>query len=211
MSASIDIGAPLSGPQIEQIDTAVNSITASTSLTPNAGTHGIWITDSDAVTFFCERARAARPGFSLGPANASAVTRICRRLDGIPLALELAAARVGVLNPAQVADRLDDRFRLLTGRDRITVPRHHTLRATVDWSYDLLSTGEQEALARLAVFPDHFDLDAAEAVIADPSDSALEATGCRYQRARTLIVAGGEAQLEGEALMAAIGAAPMAT
>jgi predicted ATPase len=129
---------------------------------------------SDAITFFCERARAARPGFELNASNASAVARICRRLDGIPLALELAAARVEVLNPAQVADRLDDRFKLLTGRDRITVPRHHTLRAMVDWSFELLSSSEQQALARLAVFPDTFDLDAAEAVIGDASDDALD-------------------------------------
>ncbi|MGH8974121.1 MAG: ATP-binding protein, partial [Acidimicrobiia bacterium] len=132
------------------------------------------LADSDAITFFCERTRAARPGFALDPHNAPALARICRRLDGIPLALELAAARVGVLNPAQVADRLDDRFRLLTGRDRITVPRHHTLRAMVDWSYELLSTPEQAALARLAVFPDTFDLDAAEAVIGDAGDDTLD-------------------------------------
>jgi len=129
---------------------------------------------SDAVTFFCERARATRPAFDLTPDNAFAVARICRRLDGIPLALELAAARVGVLNPAQVADRLDGRFKLLTGRDRITVPRHHTLRTMVDWSYELLSASERQALARLSVFPDTFDLDAAGAVIADASDDSLE-------------------------------------
>jgi predicted ATPase/DNA-binding SARP family transcriptional activator len=123
------------------------------------------LTDSDAVVLFCERARAARSTFELDTTNAAAVARICRRLDGIPLALELAAARLQVLSPAQVADRLDDRFRLLTGRERIVVPHQQTLRATVDWSYELLSPAEQRALARLAIFPDTFDLQAAEAVM----------------------------------------------
>ena len=127
------------------------------------------LTGSDAVAFFCERARAARSTFELDTTNAAAVDRICRRLDGIPLALELAAARVQVLSPAQVADRLDDRFRLLTGRERIVVPHQQTLRATVDWSYELLSPAEQRALARLAIFPDTFDLPAAEAVMSDRS------------------------------------------
>jgi hypothetical protein len=81
------------------------------------------LAESDAVAFFCERARAARPAFALDGTNADAVVRICRRLDGIPLALELAAARLHILSPQQLADRLDDRFRLLTGRDRIAVPR----------------------------------------------------------------------------------------
>ncbi|MGH3764175.1 MAG: ATP-binding protein [Pseudonocardiaceae bacterium] len=120
---------------------------------------------SDAVAFFCHRVRAARPTFELDSTNAAAVVRICRRLDGIPLALELAAARIPVLSPAQLANRLDDRFRLLIGRERVTVPHHQTLRATLDWSYELLSPPEQQALACLAVFPDTFDLEAAEAVI----------------------------------------------
>ncbi|HKS53454.1 MAG TPA: tetratricopeptide repeat protein [Pseudonocardiaceae bacterium] len=120
---------------------------------------------SDAVAFFCERARAARPAFELDHTNAAAVLRICRRLDGIPLALELAAARIQVLSPAQLASRLDDRFRLLIGRERVVVPHHQTLRATLDWSYELLSPPEQRALARLAVFPDTFDLEAAETII----------------------------------------------
>ncbi len=137
---------------------------------PPAGAPPEEISESDAVGFFCERARAARPGFTLDAATAPTVARICRRLDGIPLALELAAARVQVLSPAQVADRLDDRFRLLTGRERIAVPRHQTLRATIDWSYQLLSPLEQSALDALAVFPETFDLEAAEAVMATDSD-----------------------------------------
>jgi predicted ATPase/class 3 adenylate cyclase len=131
--------------------------------------------DSDAVAFFCERARTARPAFELDHTNAATVVRICRRLDGIPLALELAAARIQVLSPAQLASRLDDRFRLLTGREHVVVSHHQTLRATLDWSYELLSPPEQHALARLAVFPDTFDLEAAEAVITGgPSGVAVE-------------------------------------
>jgi predicted ATPase/class 3 adenylate cyclase len=132
------------------------------------------LTGSDAVTFFCERARAAQPTFALDTTNAATVARICRRLDGIPLALELAAARIQVLSPTQLASRLDDRFRLLTGRERIAVPHQQTLRATIDWSYQLLSPREQRALARLAVFPDTFDLEAAEAVISGGGGVAPE-------------------------------------
>ncbi len=135
------------------------------------------LTGSDAVAFFFERARAARSTFELDTTNAAAVVRICRRLDGIPLALELAAARVQVLSPAQVADRLDDRFRLLTGRERIVVPHQQTLRATVDWSYGLLSPAERRALARLAIFPDTFDLPAAEAVMSEGRAGGVDEDG----------------------------------
>jgi predicted ATPase/DNA-binding SARP family transcriptional activator len=135
------------------------------------------LTGSDAVAFFCERARAALSTFELDTTNAAAVVRICRRLDGMPLALELAAARVQVLSPEQVADRLDDRFRLLTGRERIVVPHQQTLRATVDWSYGLLSPAEQRALARLAIFPDTFDLPAAEAVMSDGRAGGVDEDG----------------------------------
>jgi len=120
---------------------------------------------SDAAALFCERARAAQPGFGLSQANAAAVAQICHRLDGIPLALELAAARIRVLGAHDLARRLDQRFRVLTGGDRTAVPRHQTLQATMDWSYDLLPADEQAALRRLAVFPGSFDLDAAEAVV----------------------------------------------
>ena len=130
---------------------------------------------SDAVTLFCERARAAQPGFDLSAANAVAVGQICRRLDGIPLALELAAARIRVLGAHQIAERLDDRFRLLKGGARSSVPRHQTLRATVDWSHDLLPVPERTALRRLSVFPGSFDLEAAEAVVGE--DAGLGAAG----------------------------------
>ncbi len=119
---------------------------------------------SDAVALFCERARSAQPGFGLSPVNAAAVAQICRRLDGIPLALELAAARIRVLGAHDLAGRLDQRFRVLTGGARTAVSRHQTLRATMDWSYQLLPVAEQAVLRRLAVFPGSFDLQAAEAV-----------------------------------------------
>jgi predicted ATPase/DNA-binding SARP family transcriptional activator len=120
---------------------------------------------SDAVALFCERARAAQPGFGLSEANAAAVARICQRLDGIPLGLELAAGKIRVLGVDQVAERLDDRFRLLTAGARTGVPRHQTLRAALDWSYRLLPAAEQVALRRLSVFRGTFTLDAVEAVI----------------------------------------------
>jgi non-specific serine/threonine protein kinase len=120
--------------------------------------------DSDAVRLFVDRAAAVLPGFALGPANAEAIAQICRRLDGIPLAVELAAARVRSLPPNQIAARLDDRFRLLTGGSRTALPRHRTLRAAMDWSFDLLGEPEQALLRRLSVFAGSFSLEAAEAV-----------------------------------------------
>ena len=116
-----------------------------------------------AVTLFCDRAGAAQPSFVLDQSTAPAVVAICRRLDGIPLALELAAARVRALTVRQIADHLDDCFGVLVGGAR-TVARQRTLRATLDWSHDLLTSDEQIALRRLAVFPDWFGLDAAVAV-----------------------------------------------
>jgi predicted ATPase/DNA-binding SARP family transcriptional activator len=125
---------------------------------------------SDAAALFVSRARTAQPGFGATAANAGALSRICRRLDGIPLALELAAARVRVLGVAQLAERLDDRFRLLTGGPRSTPSRHQTLQAAMDWSFDMLSATEQRMLQRLAVYPQSFDLDAATAVADDGAD-----------------------------------------
>jgi predicted ATPase len=119
---------------------------------------------SASVRLFCERAAGARPGFALSEANAAAVVEICRRLDGIPLALELAAARAAALAPAEIAGLLDERFRLLTGGRRTAVERHQTLRATVDWSYGLLSETERVVFDRLAVFSGGFTLAAATAV-----------------------------------------------
>ncbi|MFC8720775.1 ATP-binding protein, partial [Kitasatospora sp. NPDC057198] len=105
-----------------------------------------------AVRLFADRAAAVRPGFRLDPATAPLVADICRALDGIPLAIELAAARTRSLTLRQVAERLDDRFRLLTGGDRAALPRHRTLRAVVDWSWDLLDADERAVLAALSVF-----------------------------------------------------------
>ncbi|MEU8703083.1 BTAD domain-containing putative transcriptional regulator [Streptomyces sp. NPDC048680] len=117
---------------------------------------------------FTERARAVRPEFDPEREAAhdpDAVAEICRRLDGLPLAIELAAARLRMLGPRQIADRLDDRFRLLTGGSRTVLPRQQTLRAVVDWSWDLLDEDERTALRQISVFAGGWDLPAAEAVI----------------------------------------------
>jgi predicted ATPase/DNA-binding CsgD family transcriptional regulator len=106
----------------------------------------------EAVRLFGERAEAAFPGFALGPANAAVVTALCRSLDGVPLAIELAAAWVRALSVEQIVLRLDDRFRLLTSGDRTAPPRQRTLRAAIDWSHDLLAPGEQVLARRLSVF-----------------------------------------------------------
>lgn len=127
------------------------------------------LASAEAMQLFVERAQAALPSFGLSDANAGAVAEICRRLDGIPLAIELAAARVRVLPPEQIAARLDDAFRLLTGGSRTALPRHRTLRAAIDWSYELLSSRERTLLARLAVFAGSFTLEAAEMVCASDS------------------------------------------
>ena len=121
---------------------------------------------SEAVQLFVERARSVVPDFALGDAGLAAVAQICRRLDGLPLALELAAARLRALPLERIAERLDDRFRLLTTGSRTALPRHQTLRAAMDWSYDLLAERERRLLERLAVFAGGFSLDAAEAVCA---------------------------------------------
>jgi len=120
--------------------------------------------DSEATQLFIERASAVDAAFKPTPENADAIARICRRLDGIPLAIELAAARVVVLSPEQIEARLQDRFRLLTGGARTAVARQRTLEATVDWSYHLLSDVERQLLSRLSVFPAAWTLEAAENV-----------------------------------------------
>ncbi|MET0917912.1 MAG: adenylate/guanylate cyclase domain-containing protein, partial [Burkholderiales bacterium] len=117
-----------------------------------------------AVRLLVDRATAARPTFSLTEDNARAVAEICQRLDGIPLAIELAAARVRALSVESIAARLNDRFHLLTGGSRTALPRHQTLRALIDWSYDLLTESEGILFRRLAVFSGGWTLEAAEAV-----------------------------------------------
>ena len=117
-----------------------------------------------AVQLFVERAAAARPGFAVTNSSSPAVAEICWRLDGIPLAIELAAARAHLLTPDEIARHLDDRFRLLTRGRRTAPPRHQTLRAAIEWSHDLLAAPEQTLFRRLSVLAGWFDLAAAEAV-----------------------------------------------
>jgi predicted ATPase/DNA-binding SARP family transcriptional activator len=121
-------------------------------------------TDAEAVTLFAQRARAVRAGFVVSEQTARTVTQICARLDGLPLAIELAAARIGSYSPAQIAAGLDDRLRLLTRVSQVASPRHRTLRAVIDWSYDHLDEGERRVFERLSIFVGGFTFDAAEAV-----------------------------------------------
>src|SRR5215208_785227 len=121
----------------------------------------------ESVRLFVERAAAAAPGFELDDENAVDVARICFRLDGLPLALELAAGRLGALGPAAIAERLDDRFRVLRNQSRAAPTRQHTLTATLQWSHDLLEPDERALFRRLAVFAGGFELDAVESVCPD--------------------------------------------
>ena len=118
----------------------------------------------ESVQLFVERASAANPKFQLTDENASFVVQICSRLDGIPLAIELSASRITVFSPEQIAKRLDDRFKLLTGGSRTALPRQQTLRALIDWSYDLLSEDERALLRRLSVFAGGWTFEAAETI-----------------------------------------------
>jgi non-specific serine/threonine protein kinase len=129
----------------------------------------------DAVRLFVARASATMPHFTLTAENASAVAQVCWRLDGIPLALELAAARLRMLPVEELAARLDDVFRLLTGGSRTALPRHQTLQALIDWSYELLPPAEQRLLRWLAVFAGGWTLEAAEAVVSDKDESGHSA------------------------------------
>ena len=122
----------------------------------------------DSVRLFIDRALQSKPDFAINETNVGAVVQVCRRLDGIPLALELAAVRVKVLSCEQIAERLDDRFRLLTSGARNALPRHQTLRATVDWSYELLEERERTLFVQLSVFQGGFTIEAAEEVCSGP-------------------------------------------
>ena len=161
------------------------------------------LTQYEAIRLFVDRAIQAQPAFALTAQNATQVADICRRLDGIPLALELAAVRVRALSVETIAARLSDRFRLLTGGYRTALPRQQTLRACIDWSYDLLTEPERALLRRLAVFAGGWTLEAAEAVGADrdvaanavldlltqlveKSLVAMEADGRRYRQLETV-------------------------
>jgi predicted ATPase/class 3 adenylate cyclase len=157
----------------------------------------------EAVRLFVDRAQAAQQAFAITDSNAPAVAAICTRLDGIPLALELAAARVRSLPVEKIAERLSDRFRLLTGGSRTALPRQQTLRALIDWSYDLLVDEERALLRRLAVFAGGFTLEAVEVLgagaqadeamvldllarLVEKSLVALEAQGERYRLLETV-------------------------
>ena len=129
------------------------------------------ITAAASVRLLADRARAVRPGFAVTDANASDVARICRVLDGMPLAIELAAARLRTMSPAQLTGRLGDRFAVLTGGSRTALPRHQTLRAVVEWSWELLSKPERMLARRLAVLPAGATLGAAEGICSDEPDA----------------------------------------
>jgi predicted ATPase/class 3 adenylate cyclase len=137
--------------------------------TPGVSANVADVVASDAARLFAERADAARPGFAIEMSNVKSVAEICRRLDGMPLAIELAAARVGSIRPVDIAALLDERFRLLTGGRRTAVERHQTLRATVDWSYSLLDERDRFVFDRLGVFAGSFDVVGATAVVSDDS------------------------------------------
>ncbi|MCX5395867.1 regulator [Streptomyces sp. NBC_00102] len=133
--------------------------------------------DEDALELFAARAGAVRPGFALTGAARETVRELCRRLDGIPLAVELAAGRMRALAPEQILQRLDDRFRLLTGGSRSAPPRHQTLRTAIGWSHELCAPEERLLWARLSVFAGQFDLEAAEYVCGSPdlpADTVLD-------------------------------------
>ncbi|WP_377268391.1 BTAD domain-containing putative transcriptional regulator [Peterkaempfera sp. SMS 1(5)a] len=132
------------------------------------------VLESPAVRLFADRAAAVRPGFRLDEGNSAEVLRICTALDGLPLAIELAAARLRALTVAEVAARLDDRFRLLSRGDRTAAPRHQTLRAVVEWSWELLSAAEQTLARRLTVFAGGLTLGTAAAVCGLPAGEVEE-------------------------------------
>ncbi len=127
----------------------------------------------DAIRLFVERATAALPSFSLMEGNAAVVITLCRQLDGIPMAIELAAARVRMLRVEEIVARLEDRFRFLTGGNRTAPPRHQTLRALIDWSYDLLPAVEQRLLRRLAVFAGGFSLAEVESICDEENEGGV--------------------------------------
>jgi predicted ATPase len=152
---------------------------------------------NEAVRLFVERASAVAPGFALGLQNAAAVAAVCGRLDGLPLAIELAAARTRVLTVAQISSRLDDCFSLLTDGDRTALPRHRTLRAAMDWSHDLLPQGEQALFRRLSVFAGGWTLSAAEAVCAvDGFEEADTLDLLSHLVDKSLVAAEGSSQSE---------------
>ncbi len=162
---------------------------AGTMRAADAGSYG-------AIALFVDRARAVDHRFELSDENAPIVAEVCRRLDGIPLAIELTAARVNLLSLAALARRLDDRFRLLTVGERMALPRQQTMRATIDWSYNLLSKPEQRLFERLSVFVGGCTLAGASAVCADEGASAADVFAALSSLVDKSLVA---AELEGDA------------
>ena len=149
-----------------RIDGEVTYRVPSLSLPPEHVEERSDLAGSGAVALFVERAAVQAPGFEVSDDDAPLVAAICRQLDGMPLALELATARLRSMSLSQMHDRLEQQFGLLTGGSRIALPRHQTLRALVDWSYDLLTDAERALMRRASIFVDGFDLEAAEAVCA---------------------------------------------
>ncbi|MEU7226343.1 ATP-binding protein [Streptomyces chrestomyceticus] len=143
--------------------------------TPPTQAAGADVLEYDAVRLFVDRATAVEPGFAVTEANATAVAEICRKLDGLPLAIELAAARTNALDAEQLSSWLDDRFRLLAWETRAPLRRHRTLDSVVEWSYDLLSEPERKLFERLSVFAGAFTLDAVEAVATEEAGPACPA------------------------------------
>ncbi len=131
------------------------------------------LSQCESIRLFIERASAKTQKFAIAEENASSIAQICHRLDGIPLAIELAAGKIRILSTHQIAERLDDRFRLLTNGNRTALPRHQTLRAAIEWSYNLLSIAEQTLFRRLSIFVGGWTLEAAESVCAD-QDNLIE-------------------------------------
>jgi predicted ATPase/class 3 adenylate cyclase len=160
----------------------------SLSLPVETGLHGEGMR-SEAVQLFVERASATRPDFAVAAGNAQTIAEVCRRLDGIPLAIELAAARVASMAPVEIAAHLDERFRLLAGRRRGSVERHQTLRATVDWSYALLGETDRLVFDRLGVFAAGFDAQAAVAVVGEGLESWDVLDVLAHLTAKSMLVA----------------------
>jgi predicted ATPase/DNA-binding CsgD family transcriptional regulator len=148
---------------------------------------------SEAIGLFLDRAQLAEPSFQMSPDNAAAVAQLCRRLEGIPLAIELAAARIGLMSPDQMLERLQDRFGLLTGGSRTSPIRHRTLQSALDWSYDLLGDRERALFRRLSVFAGSFSLEAIEAVCSSDDPEIRVITGLLGNLVdKSLVIAGNE-------------------
>ncbi|MFY9927713.1 MAG: AAA family ATPase [Streptosporangiaceae bacterium] len=161
------------GPLTLPPDPAATAMTAERAAWPAPRNATAGLEEYASVRLFTQRARAVFPGFGVTPANAPAVARICRALDGMPLAIELAAARMRAMTPEQVAARLDDRFQLLSSGSRTAMPRHQTLRAVVDWSWELLDDAERMLWRRFSVFAGGATLEAAVQVCAGPGSGGL--------------------------------------